>query len=94
MTPKQLYALLDAHGVEYEIIEIFEGARVLNIEVNEALTNYEKAVEIYEAGGQSAVFDAVNSGEIIATGWHVCEPCETESPFEGNTCLVCGTEKN
>jgi len=33
MTPEQLYALLDAHGVEYEIVEIFEGARVLNIEV-------------------------------------------------------------
>jgi hypothetical protein len=35
MTPEQLYALLDAHGVEYEIIEIFEGVRLLSIEVND-----------------------------------------------------------
>ena len=36
MTPEQLYALLDAHGVEYEVIEIFEGVRLLSIEVNDA----------------------------------------------------------
>jgi hypothetical protein len=33
MTPEELYALLDAHGIDYEIIEIFEGARLLNITV-------------------------------------------------------------
>jgi hypothetical protein len=35
MTPKELYALLDKAGIEYEVIEIFEGARFLRIEVNE-----------------------------------------------------------
>jgi hypothetical protein len=55
-------------------------------------TNYEKAVEIYEAQGQSAVFDAVLSGTLTATSWHWCEPCECESPHEDKTCLVCGTE--
>jgi len=55
-------------------------------------TNYEKAVEIYEAQGQSAVFDAVLSGTLNATSWHWCEPCECESPHEDKTCLVCGTE--
>ena len=30
-------------------------------------TNYEKAVEIYEAKGQSAVFDAVLDGTLTAT---------------------------
>lgn len=35
MTPAELYALLDAHGIEYEIIEIFEGVRLLSIEVND-----------------------------------------------------------
>ena len=35
MTPEQLYALLDANGVEYEVIEIFEGVRLLSIEVND-----------------------------------------------------------
>jgi hypothetical protein len=36
MTPEQLYALLDANGIEYEIVEIFEGVRLLSIEVNDA----------------------------------------------------------
>ena len=35
MTPQELYDLLDKAGVEYEIVEIFEGARILNIEVDE-----------------------------------------------------------
>lgn len=35
MTPKQLYTSLDANGIEYEIVEIFEGARILNIEVDD-----------------------------------------------------------
>jgi hypothetical protein len=33
MTPQQLYELLDAHDLEYDIVEIFEGVRVLRIEV-------------------------------------------------------------
>jgi hypothetical protein len=57
-------------------------------------TNYEKAVEIYEAQGQSAVFDAVLSGTLTATNWHWCEPCECESPHEDKTCLVCGTKND
>ena len=35
MTPQELYALLDKAGVDYEVIEIFEGARFLRIEVVE-----------------------------------------------------------
>ena len=35
MTPTELYNLLDDAGVEYEVIEIFEGARYLRIEVTE-----------------------------------------------------------
>lgn len=35
MTPKELYELLDKAGVEYELIEIFEGARYLRVVVNE-----------------------------------------------------------
>jgi hypothetical protein len=57
-------------------------------------TNYEKAVEIYEAQGQSAVFDAVLGGTLTATSWHWCEPCECESPHEDKTCLVCGTKND
>jgi hypothetical protein len=35
MTPTELYTLLDDAGVEYEVIEIFENARYLRIEVSE-----------------------------------------------------------
>jgi hypothetical protein len=35
MTAEQLYKLLDDAGVEYELVEIFEGARWLRIEVEE-----------------------------------------------------------
>lgn len=35
MTPTELYKLLDDHDVEYEIVEIFEGVRILRIEVND-----------------------------------------------------------
>jgi hypothetical protein len=35
MTPQELYELLDKAGVDYEVIEIFEGSRFLRIEVEE-----------------------------------------------------------
>ena len=35
MTPTKLYDLLDQAGVEYEVVEIFEGSRWLKIEVEE-----------------------------------------------------------
>ncbi len=35
MTPTELYNLLDGAGVDYEVVEIFEGARYLRIEVTE-----------------------------------------------------------
>lgn len=33
MTPKELYELLDKAGLEYDVVEIFEGVRILRIEV-------------------------------------------------------------
>ena len=35
MTAEELYKLLDDNDIRYEIVEIFEGARILNIEVYE-----------------------------------------------------------
>ena len=35
MTPTQLYDLLEKAEVEYEIVEIFEGVRILSIEVDD-----------------------------------------------------------
>lgn len=35
MTPTELYELLDKHDVEYEIVEIFEGIRLIRVEVND-----------------------------------------------------------
>lgn len=57
-------------------------------------SNYDRAVEIYEAKGQSAVFDAVLNGTLTATSWHWCVPCECISPHEDNDCLVCGTKND
>lgn len=35
MTAAELYQALDKAGIEYEVVEIFEGARWLRIEVEE-----------------------------------------------------------
>lgn len=37
-TPQELYDLLDNAGVEYEVVEIFEGIRYLRVLVNELET--------------------------------------------------------
>lgn len=34
-TPQELYALLDNAGVDYEVVEIFEGVRYLRVLVTE-----------------------------------------------------------
>ena len=39
MTPKELYDLLDKAGVEYEVVEIFEGSRWLRIDIDEETDN-------------------------------------------------------
>lgn len=54
--------------------------------------NYEKAVKIYAKGGQYAVYDAVESGELYADSMRDCLPCEDRTPHDGDTCLVCGTD--
>lgn len=33
MTPAELYDALDRAGVDYEIVEIFEGVRVISVQV-------------------------------------------------------------
>ena len=35
MTPQELYGILDKAGVDYEVIEIFEGSRLIRVEVEE-----------------------------------------------------------
>jgi len=35
MTPSQLYALLAEAGVEFEVVEIFDGLRTINFVVEE-----------------------------------------------------------
>jgi hypothetical protein len=34
-TPKELYDLLGRAGIDYEVVEMFEGVRVFRIEVDE-----------------------------------------------------------
>jgi hypothetical protein len=38
-TPKELYDLLDRAGIDYEVVEMFEGIRVFRIEVDERVEN-------------------------------------------------------
>jgi hypothetical protein len=35
MTAEKLYELLDKAGVQFDVIEVFEGLRVINVEVEE-----------------------------------------------------------
>lgn len=35
MTPFEMYEALNALGVEYDVVEIFDGMRVISIEVEE-----------------------------------------------------------
>ena len=37
MTPSELYDALDKAGVDYEVVEIFDGLRVINVMVDEEL---------------------------------------------------------
>jgi hypothetical protein len=55
------------------------------------MSNYEKAVQIYEKGGQSAVYKAVEDGTLTCDSWRECLPCEDRTPHEDGCCLVCGT---
>jgi hypothetical protein len=38
-TPKELYDLLGRAGIDYEVVEMFEGVRVFRIEVDERVEN-------------------------------------------------------
>lgn len=35
MTPQELYEILDNAGIDYEVVEVFEGSRFIRIEVQE-----------------------------------------------------------
>jgi len=35
MNAKEIYKVLDKAGIEYEVVEIFEGARFIRVEVEE-----------------------------------------------------------
>ena len=53
--------------------------------------NQRLAYILYQLGGQDEVYEAVNKGIVDHDKWGVCEPCDTNSPFLNNTCLVCGS---
>ena len=39
MTPSELYDALDRAGADYEIVEIFEGVRIISVQVNDEQTD-------------------------------------------------------
>ncbi len=52
---------------------------------------YDKAVELYDTKGVSAVYDYANE---LGLQYEYCEPCENETPTLDEACLVCGTDNN
>ena len=42
MKSEELYALLEASGIDFEIIEIFEGVRLLSIKVDDEWNDTEE----------------------------------------------------
>ena len=66
MTPTEIYNVLDRIGVEYEVVEIVEGARILNIEVDEPTEEDEVEDEQIELDSLSSEIemDAVIRGRI------------------------------
>ena len=58
MTPAELYKLLDGAGVDYEIVENFEGVRILNIAIKEP-----EWQAVYCGAGQYAIFN--DNGEWV-----------------------------
>lgn len=53
---------------------------------------FKKALDIYTKGGQSAVENAVRSGELKCDRWAYCEACESDEPVLDGSCLVCFSE--
>ena len=41
MTPQELYELLDKAGLDYDVVEVFEGIRWIRIDVEEEEENEE-----------------------------------------------------
>jgi hypothetical protein len=41
MTAEELYKALDKLGVEYDVVEVFEGLRVINVVVEESANDSE-----------------------------------------------------
>lgn len=39
MTPAELYEVLDRAGADYEIVQIFEGVRIISVQVNDEQTD-------------------------------------------------------
>ncbi len=42
MTADELYEALDKLGVEYDVVEIFDGLRVINVQVEESANDSEQ----------------------------------------------------
>jgi hypothetical protein len=54
------------------------------------MTNEQRAVALYEAGGADAIHTAVQRGLLITDGYSWCLGCDADTPKFKNHCLVCG----
>jgi len=49
MTPQELYALLDKAGVEYDVVETFDGLRTISVPVDEPTDDSEQIESVSES---------------------------------------------
>jgi hypothetical protein len=55
------------------------------------MNQIDKAQAIYDKGGKTAIFDAVNSGHLDSKGFGYCSGCEDYTPADNDrNCIVCG----
>ncbi len=51
MTAEKLYELLTKAGVQFDVVEVFEGLRVINVMVEEGGDRFEKEIKLYDEEG-------------------------------------------
>jgi hypothetical protein len=54
------------------------------------MTNEQRALALFEAGGADAIHTAVERGLLITDGYSWCLGCDADTPKFKNHCLVCG----
>ena len=55
------------------------------------MSAFDTSLQLYEKGGQEAIYNAVARGDLPVDRWDYCPACETDVPVLKDLCLVCWT---